>query len=221
MRNVIFCLCLLLSIPGNDRPGQSRTGALDIGTRLELFVDDFLIARREGTSLLLHHPIPRETAIEFNADWEGNTSAYVTVFPDGGVFRMYYRGSHWDADSKTASQQVVCYAESDDGISWTKPRLGLFPHEGSKETNIVWEGAGSHNFTPFKDANPSCPPGERYKAVASEGERLFAFKSADGLTWSPLHKDPILTGYAFDSQNLAFWDPFRGRYLEYHRGWRN
>jgi hypothetical protein len=221
MRNLVFCLCLLLWIPGNNAPDNTPSDAVDIGTRLELFVDDFLIERLEGTTLRLQHPFPQETAIAFDKYWEGNTSAYVTVFPDGDIFRMYYRGSHWDPESDIYSEQVVCYAESNNGISWSKPQLGLYSYEGSKKNNIVWQGVGAHNFTPFKDTNPACPPEERYKAVGSEGDRLFAFKSADGLNWSLLEEEPILAGYAFDSQNLAFWDPLRGMYLEYHLGWRN
>jgi hypothetical protein len=221
MRNLAFCLCLFLAIPGNDAPGQTPPEAVDIGTRLELFVDDFLIGRLEGTTLLLQHPVPQETAIKFDKYWEGNTSAYVTVFADGDIFRMFYRGSHWDPESDIYSEQVVCTAESDDGITWRKPLLNLYSYEGSKKNNIVWEGVGAHNFTPFKDTNPVCPPDERYKALGSQGDRLFAFKSADGLNWSPLQEEPILTGYAFDSQNLAFWDLLSGMYLEFHRGWRN
>ena len=46
---------------------------------------------------------------------------------------------------------MTCYAESKDGIHWTKPDLGLFEFDGSKKNNIVWDGPGAHNFTPFKD----------------------------------------------------------------------
>ncbi len=212
-------LTLFLAVPGL-RPRAQDGSPLDLGTRLELFVDGFLIERLEGTTLLLHHPVPQERAIEFDKYWEGNTSAYVTVFPDGDIFRMYYRGSHWDPETDIYSGQVVCSAESDDGISWKKPQLGIISYEGSKKNNIIWEGVGAHNFTPFKDTNPACPSEERYKALGSEGDKLFAFKSTDGLNWSLLREEPILTGYAFDSQNLAFWDPLRRMYLEYHRGWR-
>jgi hypothetical protein len=34
-------------------------------------------------------------------------------------------------------------------------------------------------------------------------------------------KDPAITNGAFDSQNLAFWDPHAGLYREYHRHFRN
>jgi len=217
-----FLIILLIFVAARVGFSLAQDGSpVDIGARLELFVDDFLIERLEGTALLLHHPVPRETAIVFDRPWEGNTSAYVTVFRDGDIFRMYYRGSHWDAETDIYSDQVVCYAENGNAVFWRKPELGLYSYEGSKKNNIVWQGVGAHNFTPFKDANPACPPDERYKALGSEGEKLYAFKSPDGLRWSLLQPEPVLTGSAFDSQNLAFWDPSRREYLEYHRGWRD
>ena len=33
--------------------------------------------------------------------------------------------------------QLTCYAESHDGITWTRPSLGLFEFKGSKDNNIV------------------------------------------------------------------------------------
>ncbi len=195
--------------------------AIDIGSRLELFVDDFLIERMAGTRLCLQHPVSRDVAVVFDAPWEGNTSTYVTVFRDGDIVRMYYRGSDYDPATEKHSGQNVCYAESRDGLRFQKPALGLFDFGGSKRNNIVWQGIGAHNFSPFKDGNPACPPGERYKAVASEGDKLYAFKSADGLRWAQLRPEPILAGYPFDSQNLAFWDADRGKYLEFHRDFKN
>ena len=45
-----------------------------------------------------------------------------------------------------------------------------------------------------------------------EPSGLYAFKSADGIHWSFLQDAPIMTGYAFDTQNLAFWDSVRNEY---------
>jgi hypothetical protein len=117
------------------RPNTQDGSPVDIGSRMELFVDDFLVERLEGTTFLLHHPVSQETAIEFDKYWEGNTSAYVTVFPDGDIFRMYYRGSHWDPESDIYSDQVVCTAESRDGIS--APAL---PKNASKRWGVRGTG---------------------------------------------------------------------------------
>lgn len=191
----------------------------DIGTRLELFVDDALISSLSGAAeRKLHQPVPREVVLVADQPWEGNTSAYYTLFQDRDLYRMYYRGAHFDEKvKKPAHREVTCYAESKDGIHWTRPSLGLFEFDGRRDNNIIWDGPGTHNFTPFKDANPKASPDARYKALATGKGGLHAFKSADGIHWSPLTEGPVITQGAFDSQNLAFWDAGLGKYRDYHR----
>jgi hypothetical protein len=192
---------------------QAEQKPLDIGSRLELFVDDALIERMQGLALSLHPPTPREVALRFNSPWEGIDTAYVTVMKDGDRYRMYYRGN------PPGQPEVTCYAQSADGIRWTKPKLGLFAFRGSKDNNIVWSGPGTHNFTPFKDPNPAAEEASRYKAVG--GGPLLAFTSSDGIHWKLLRDKPIITKGAFDSQNLAFWDTQRQLYVAYFRGFRD
>lgn len=201
--------------------------AINIGDRLEPIVDDHLIGSMSGEAKLrLHQPKAEEVILTTDEPWEGNTSAYYTIFRDGKKFRMYYRGSHYDTKTKKAShREVACYAESTDGIHWTKPRLGLFEFNGSKQNNIVWDGIGAHCFTPFKDTNPHCRPEARYKALSRGRPRakkgLYAFHSADGIHWKLTRREPVITVGAFDSQNLAFWDPVRKTYVAYYRHFRD
>jgi hypothetical protein len=198
-----------------------------VGSRRELFADDYLVGRLTGGARLrLHRPTPREVALVCDRPWEGNGCNYVTVFRDGERYRMYYRGSHaayTGAGARDSHREVYCYAESRDGIHWSRPDLGLFAFDGSKKNNIVLDGVGTHAFAPFRDGNPKCPPGARYKALGFGGGKhgLYAFKSSDGVRWSLLSPDPVITRGAFDSQNLAFWDEARGEYREYHRDFRN
>ena len=195
-----------------------------IGSRRELFVDRALIAHIDGRAeLTLHQPTPREIAITFDQPWEGNASGYPTVFQDGDIYRLYYRGHRYLIDKpplRQAQSEVVCYAESRDGIHWVKPKLSLFTWPGAKENNIVWRGgAEAHNFAPFKDTNPHCPPDERYKAVGGTvtTKGILTFKSADGIHWSKLSDGPVVTKGAFDSHNTIFWDADRQRYSMYVR----
>jgi len=194
-----------------------------IGSRLEPLVDEFLIDEFGGKAKLkLHKPTAKEVVLVTDMPWEGNTSAYYTVFQDGDIYRMYYRGSHFDEKTKKAiHEEVTCYAESKDGVHWTKPELGLFQFDGSKTNNIVWNGIGTHCFTAFKDGNPKCSKDARYKAIARGRPRdkkgLYVFKSPDAIHWSLMHDEPVITTGAFDSQNLAFWDNEASVYREYHR----
>jgi len=198
-----------------------------IGNRRELFVDDFLVERLVGRAVLqMKHPVPAEVVLETSEPWEGNGTNYVTVFQEAGKYRMYYRGTHYSylkGKDRPNHRDVYCYAESADGIHWTKPQLGLFDWDGSKKNNIVIDGTGRHAFAPFRDSNPTCAPDAIYKAIGWSGPEkgLYAFKSADGVRWSLMSPDPVITEGAFDSLNLAFWDATKGEYRSYHRDFRN
>lgn len=198
-----------------------------IGRRRELFLDDALISTLDGgASLKLQLPEAREVVLTLDQPWEGNTSAYFAMVQERDRYRVWYRGSHFDEKTKTAThQEVTCYAESQDGIHWTKPLLGLFEFDGSKQNNIVWNGVGAHCFTPFRDTNPDCRPEARYKAIGrgrpQREKGLYVFQSPDGVHWSLIQEEPVITKGAFDSQNLAFWDPHSGCYRCYHRSFRD
>ncbi len=223
----IAVVAVLLSTSFARADESDKSSAVDIGSRWELFVDDWLIDRQQGTSLKLNAPQRAEVVLTTDAPWEGVTSAYFSVVHDGDLVRLYYRGSVPGSDH--SEDQVTCMAESRDGIHFTRPKLGLIEINGSAENNVVWKGTESHNFAPFIDTNPDCQPDERYKALAGikapgknwqEGATaggLFAFASPDGVHWHKMQKDPVLTKGAFDSLNLAFWDPARGQYSCYNR----
>ena len=226
MRNtILICTALAFSSLAN-LPAAEKDAAVDVGSRLELFVDDSLIESLTDARRQLHHPVPREIAIVHDAPWEGAGSGYHSVIRDGDLYRMYYRGSHYDTETKKATHpEVTCYAESKDGVSWTKPALGLFEFDGSKQNNIVWRGIGTHCMAVFKDTNPACPPEARYKAIGRgrpTGEKgLYVSQSPDGLHWTLIKDKPVITEGYFDSQNLAFWDDYSQTYREYHRTFVN
>jgi len=210
---------------------------LDIGERLELFVDDFLIERLTGEARqVLHRPVPREIVFRTDAPWEGNASAYQSVVRDGQHYRIYYRGGHYKHGGKPAEVRephpwVLCVIESDDGIHWKRPVLGICEYNGSKENNIVLDtgmladiqGDPAHTAV-WIDHNPACPPDARYKIIVlghKPTRGLYVLGSPDGYRFRLLSKQPIQTEGAFDSQNLVFWDPVCKVYRMYHRGFRN
>ncbi len=210
----------------------SSIQAIDIGTRRELFVDDFLIEKLTGKAeQRLHQPQPQEIAITHDMPWEGSGSGYHSVFKDGDKYRMYYKS--WQL-TVTAPGKVntgehplfTCYAESDDGIHWRKPELGLHEFKGSKANNIVIPHGKMGKVNPdgghpavFNDENPNAAANAKYKAIvrSNSPKGLLALKSPDGLSWSPMADAPVITDGAFDSQNLAFWDAQAGLYRAYWR----
>jgi hypothetical protein len=191
----------------NDNP-------IHIGSRRELMVDDHLIESiSDGAELQLHHPVEQTDTFTCDAPWEGDWSGGGTFIQDGDIYRMYYRGSTWPG-VRQPYQFYHCYAESDDGINWTRPDLGLVEFEGSTANNIIIKKNGA--FEPFLDTNPDCDPEQRFKALVANGA-LYAWASPDGTRWGPIRSVPIITRGSFDSQNVAFWDETRDRYVAYYR----
>lgn len=216
----VFVLCLCRVVAAAPPP----TSPIDIGSRRELFVDRFLIDRMAAAELRLHRPVDRGPVLQFDAPWEGRFCAYVTVIHAADKYQMYYRGMNGGGD--TDDGQVTCYAESVDGITWTKPKLDLFPLGEQRQTNVILAHATpvTHNFCPFLDTRPGATPDERYKAVGGYHQAgLVAYTSPDGIRWHTMADKPVLTreqvskSFVFDSQNVPFWSKAEGKYLLYYR----
>lgn len=207
-----------LRVAPGDKP------VVDIGSRRELFVDDFLIERMTGAAeRRLHQPMPREVVLQLDRSWEGPICTFFTVLQEAERIRIYYSGRPgFDGENRcTKTEQAACMAESEDGIHFTRPELRLYPLDGAELNNRVWRrGVSGHNFSPFRDANPAAPPDQQYKAIAyhPDGGGLCAYASPDGIHWRMLSENRVITSGGFDSQNLAFWDHQRNCYVDYHRG---
>ncbi len=225
--SLIILASLLCTMPEASESTQQLQGGspLKIGNRRTLFVDRFAIDALKGAaSLFLHKPERKEVVIVHDKPWEGSTCGYHTVFKDNDLYRMYYRGSEYKK-GEAGHPEFTCYAESTDGIDWKRPELGIVEFKGNAKNNIILKGLGAHNFTPFQDANPDCPPQSQYKALGRGTgptvSTLYAFHSPDGIHWNLMQKEPVITKGAMDSQNLAFWDPVRKQYRCYLRDFRN
>ena len=204
---------------------------ISIQSRVELFEDTALVENMAGVTLQLHRPVPAESVITFDAPWEGNNNWDVVVFKDDARYRMYYRSVPGQVEASGKNWGLyVCYAESRDGIHFTKPELGLVEFHGSKANNIIlgdgtpaWDRPES-DFTPFRDLNPACLPAETYKATGGGGKGLFAMVSPDGIHWTQKGRTPIIAqevrpkpNNLFDSQNVVFWDTIQKQYVAYLR----
>ncbi|MDG2384807.1 MAG: hypothetical protein P8N76_24270 [Pirellulaceae bacterium] len=197
-----------------------ESAPIEIGNRLEPFVDRHLIHALENAELRLHAPRAAESVLSFDRPWEGAFCGYTTVIKDADRFRMYYRGLP-SAGRDGTNREVTCYAESEDGIDWHKPNLGLYEIEGSRQNNVVLAGQtpASHNFSPFLDQNPDAPADQRYKALGGTSAGLIGFVSSDGLRWKRIQSDPVFTQGLFDSQNVSFYSQSEHQYVCYFRTW--
>jgi hypothetical protein len=121
---------------------------------------------------------------------------YGSIIKDNGKYRMWYVAFDDDTENKVASSRWrAAYAESTDGLSWTKPKLGLVEYKGSKENNLLQMGGGPWGFVNLKVLKDEADPdsSRRYKMTSHvyfRGQRrlgtLLPFVSADGYTWKPV-----------------------------------
>ena len=148
--------------PSHPSAQHGNKPAADIGSRLELFVDDFLVdSMSGGVSRRLHHPVPREIILTLDKPWEGLATAYLAVVQDEGRIRIYYNGRPFYPDG---GGQTTCLIESADGIPHP-PSLGLIEHDGSTSNNGLAARRSGHNFTPSW-TRPGRTGGPAFKAVA-------------------------------------------------------
>jgi len=225
-RKCSFAAVVTMVFVAGLTPAVAADDPIALGTRRELFVDRALIEKLDGVSLQLQHPQPAGIALKFDKPWEGQVSGYVTVLQDGDLYRMYYRGRPLTGygDNDPRAQEVTCYAESKDGISFTRPNLGLIAFGGSKENNAILADVGhvTHNFAPFLDTRPGVAKAERFKAVGGSSESgLIGFVSEDGIHFRKLQDKPLITGGAFDSQNNIFWSDHEQCYVCFFRTFKN
>ncbi len=196
----IFYALLLLVFVAAPARGQSLR---------HLFLDPAFLQTSENVSLRVNPPQRSELVIRTDQPWEQRMiSLFLTVREEEGKLRMWY------ICRSKANEPNVAYAESVDGLIWTKPNLGIVDFGGNKQNNLV--GLTSLEGVVFRD--PNAPEAERYAYVTHLIEEgMVRFHSPDGLHWSRDAR-PLLK-FGSDSQNVTFWDERLGKYVMYLRGW--
>ena len=241
-RYTTFVFALLLTALATTTPFSRSTWAdesdvLNIGSRLEMFVDRYLIDRLDGAELKLHAPLAEEKVLTFERPWEGNYCGYLSVIFNGEKYQMYYRGKT-NPSADGAPDEVTCYAESADGIHWVKPNLALFEVHGTRDNNVVLDDSFapvSHNFGVFLDTRPGTADQERYKGLGGlfdmKGHRssggLVALVSPDGIHWKKLRDKAVINHSHYPHRHTdacqpsAFWSESEEQYVCYIRAWKN
>lgn len=217
------------------------------GARTLLLVDDHHILYQAGTHRVLR-PLDRHARnpmVRPDKAWEAGTIAYCSVhrLPETGKYQMWYQA--WPV----SQAMRLCYATSEDGLTWTKPNLQIDDFDAIQDTNIVMRiGFGAGVIVDPRSADPA----RRYKFAYwgtgnIDGHRhpgtCVAF-SPDGIHWSdhpvrplikgshggyiqpPLSGDTrILTG-ALGGPPLStsdvtdpMWDPIRETFALYTKTW--
>ena len=153
----------------------------------------------------------------------GHAVLYGTVLKTGDTFRMWYLGmveKEMKAGQAPGWWRPMLYAESKDGVHWTKPDLGLVEFNGSRHNNICLIEGEVFSMTRVNDFlsvlhEPDEPdPAKRYKCafiahmpvedvkggrskIGPNEKRWGAFvtaTSADGLKWKCVGDRPVNAG---------------------------
>jgi hypothetical protein len=219
-----------------------ETGIALQDTALLLSIDDATFTVKRNLCLYLTKPQVRLEPVlgpepqDSNAPDNLATHFYGTVLHEEGRFRMWYYACHWGGSpdwSPALAHQLegwdaglfigpLCYAESGDGIHWTKPNLGQVLFKGSRDNNAL---ALSHALvscaTVIKDETDP-HPARRYKMAYQffydKNDPQFAgltgfttcamAVSPDGLHW-----EVIDTPYPHDFIEHASLYVHNGKYI--------
>lgn len=217
------------------------TVAYELSTKKQVFIDWALIEPGYGVQMKSPEPrawempvgvriVPHKPRIDWTPlvtaenPWEANVASHTILFKDGGKYRLYYR-CRAAANYETTAGSLLAYAESDDGVKWTKPTIGTVTFDGSKDNNLVYGMDVAKDravISPSVFIDPSAGPDERYKLVYRDvqgaTDHIYGAVSPDGLHWTTLD-EPLLSGYHSDTQNTVDYDEDKGKYVGYWRGW--
>jgi hypothetical protein len=217
-------------------PASQVTGnlAISVGSHKQLFIDYKFIESAENVELVMNPPARTgEVIIKPDAPWEKNLhlASYGSVLAENGIVRVWYSiVGERSAPNQNPDFMAVAYAESADGINFTKPVLDLVKFAGNSRNNLVLptdlKVMSIGGCSVMRDDNPDCPSEERYKTwmkiYPKKGTGIRGpsrvWVSPDGLQWKLSER--LVTGLrATDTQSNWFWDPRLGRYVGYTREW--
>ncbi|MBR4880879.1 MAG: hypothetical protein IKU19_03035 [Clostridia bacterium] len=203
-----------------------ENGVVNIGCERQLFVDSFLIDESKSDVVINYEtPVKQETAFRFDQSYERGDCVYhnIVKMPDGS-YRMYYKAY--------AGIRRICYIESEDGLTWTRPELTTNMQNGKKTNIVTTDDVRPDNLFVFYDTNPDCREGRRLKGVYGQwGEYLniqysyngngdhFPFSGSFGE--NVLGKAPSSGGCYYDTLNTMYWDEYREQYVTFVRGFHN
>lgn len=180
--------------------------AVSAAPRTILFVDDHDILYRSGTRRTITQAArnPSNPVLGETKPWE-LAIGWMSVHRNArtGKYQMWYQAYSKPAAKAHTHDSVVAYAESTDGIRWTKPDLGLFDFNGDRRTNIVLIGNGGRgdrytNSVAVDESEPD--PARRYRMVFydwfKQGDReypgLQIAYSPDGIRWMKQPGGPLI-----------------------------
>ncbi len=234
---------------GSARANETTKPIDFVPGQKQLFLDDFIVAESDGLDRTLHHPVDYEKNPVMLPEhpWEHRRIPFGSVLysPAERMFRCWYlalniydsrpgfRGYRKEHHMPLDEAAFICYAESEDGIHWHKPNLGLHEFRGSKDNNIVLKCPGSHfdstsvmhtphdkkhpwkmiSFIgrwPYKEDLIRKQWGEDFEFGVDRAAH-YAWSSADGIHWTPMNGgEHVLRA---SDRSMFWWDTEKKIYV--------
>ena len=224
--SIVFLLAFILS-------GLAAHEPITIDSRKQLFLDDYLIASMANVKRTVEQAqkFPGNPVLWPTEKWEPPmATAYGSVIRDRTKFKMWYK-----------SGMGVGYAESDDGIRWSRPRFDLTLSENER-SNILFtkksKTEGPDGIPYFYELfgvhrdDRETDPQRRYKMgfldidwkyKGSDGDPwhkgqrrgLGVAGSPDGIHWKLI--ESWATEAIVDGATHWMFDPARQKYVLYGR----
>ncbi len=224
-----FCAALVLIVFGSS-PSRADENVVDslpnepvqIGTTPQFVFDNYIV---DNYWAIKYKSQAMERVFHQPKKYAGNPviageGGYAVVERDEATdqFRMWYQTWTPSEVAGKSGRYAIAYAESDDGVSWVLPKLGLHEWKGTKENNIVWTGLdgrrGSQVY--FPDLPESEKRGYRYVMLYGGTGGSHLIGSRDGIHWD---EDSVttLTKMHSDTQNAIVYDPRRKQFVMFCR----
>jgi len=191
----------LLSLFSSPAHGQAEATSLNDKQDVLFAFDDVSIEATRGVKLEMMRPdkYPNNPILERGEEGEpdAHRASSPVVIHDNGSWRMWYIATV----SSDYHKSLVGYAESDDGITWRKPELGLTEFNGSKRNNLVKMVRSLVTISVMIDKE--APPEHRYVLAGEDMSWWTPWTlespsntrvdvSRDGLEWTPLRDEGIV-----------------------------
>ncbi len=175
--------------------------------------------------------------------WEEDLEFMCSLIREEQKYRIYYWASRCvgksviegiEATEQTDKgiRKFLCMAESEDGLNWTRPNLGLVDFEGSRDNNMIIEtSTGDSVFYNIIKDDDDPDPMKRYKAIGFDRAQTSILKdfgpgsngvciaySSDGIHWPEGPKLVLSTRDLTDADCLLpRRDPVSGNWILFAR----
>ncbi|MFB3902390.1 MAG: hypothetical protein ACE15E_02970 [Acidobacteriota bacterium] len=204
------------------------TKPLGIGAERQLLMDNYVISDSWGCRRTVHQPekYPDNPIMAGERGVLGPGCQGTILFdPDTRCLRRwnllwFFRRSEYDLG------QVLGYYESEDGIRWVAPKLGLIEFDGNRENNLILGEKGLSYGPPSVIFAP--------KRVAARGKFIMLYSlgrqkplpgqthgleqrvawSQDGIHWKDQPENPAIRGRS-DTFNQLVYNPDRDVFMMY------